>query len=144
VLSVIFGDTRLASHDGIDAASAGRLSFRREVNGTAGAWPNSNLAPMPAGELSPSRRNLPPSRHVLQRGGGRKLEQAAFVLKQLTALPQWRGLTITAVNPAHAPDESAAFARLNDVLADAPWVIRDTSHIRSPGNWLACFTQAAN
>ncbi|RWD29559.1 MAG: hypothetical protein E5V21_15750 [Mesorhizobium sp.] len=43
----------------------------------------------------------------------------AFALKQLTALPQWRGLTITEINPAHAPDESAAFARLNEVLADA-------------------------
>ncbi|CCV15021.1 Arginase/agmatinase/formiminoglutamase [Mesorhizobium sp. STM 4661] len=55
----------------------------------------------------------------VRRCDGLKLEQAAFVLKRLTALPQWRGLTITEVNPAHAPDESAAFARLNDVLADA-------------------------
>jgi arginase len=29
------------------------------------------------------------------------------------------GLTITEVNPAHAPEESTAFARLNEVLADA-------------------------
>jgi arginase len=55
----------------------------------------------------------------VRRCDGLKLEQAAVVLKQLTCLPQWRGLTITEVNPAHAPDESAAFARLNDVLADA-------------------------
>lgn len=55
----------------------------------------------------------------VRRCDGLKLEQAAFVLKRLIALPQWRGLTITEVNPAHAPDESAAFARLNDVLADA-------------------------
>jgi arginase len=55
----------------------------------------------------------------VRRCDGLKLEQAAFVLKQLTALPQWRGLTITEVNPAHAPDESAAFLRLNEVLADA-------------------------
>ena len=55
----------------------------------------------------------------VRRCDGLKLEQAAFVLKQLTALPQWRGLTITEVNPAHAPDESAAFLRLNGVLADA-------------------------
>ncbi|MER8477748.1 arginase family protein [Mesorhizobium sp. M1163] len=55
----------------------------------------------------------------VRRCDGLKLEQVAFVLKQLTALPQWRGLTITEVNPAHAPDESAAFARLNEVLADA-------------------------
>ena len=55
----------------------------------------------------------------VRRRDGLKLEQAAFVLKQLAALPQWRGLTITEVNPAHAPDESAAFPRLNGVLADA-------------------------
>lgn len=41
------------------------------------------------------------------------------MLKRLTALPQWRGLTITEVNPAHAPDESTAFKRLNEVLLDA-------------------------
>jgi arginase len=55
----------------------------------------------------------------VRRCNGLKLEQAAFVLKRLTTLPQWRGLTITEVNPAHAPDEAAAFARLNGVLADA-------------------------
>ena len=41
------------------------------------------------------------------------------MLKQLTALPQWRGLTITEVNPDHAPDEALAFVGLNAVLADA-------------------------
>jgi arginase len=55
----------------------------------------------------------------VRRCDGLKLEQAAFVLKRLAALPQWRGLTITEVNPDHAPDESAAFARMNEVLADA-------------------------
>ena len=55
----------------------------------------------------------------VRRCDGLKLEQAAFALKQLTALPQWRGLTLTEVNPAHAPDESVAFARFNEVLADA-------------------------
>jgi arginase len=55
----------------------------------------------------------------VRRCDGLKLEQAAFVLKRLAALPQWRGLTVTEVNPAHAPDEAAAFARLNEVLASA-------------------------
>lgn len=55
----------------------------------------------------------------VRRCDGLKLEQAAFALKQLLALPQWRGLTVTEVNPDHAPDEAAAFARLNAVLADA-------------------------
>jgi arginase len=55
----------------------------------------------------------------VRRCDGLKLDQAAFVLKQLAALPQWRALTVTEVNPDHAPDEAAAFARLKDVLADA-------------------------
>ena len=55
----------------------------------------------------------------VRRCDGLELKQAAFVLKQLAALPQWRALTVTEVNPAHAPDEAAAFARLNEVLANA-------------------------
>lgn len=55
----------------------------------------------------------------VRRCDGLQLEQAAHVLKRLASLPQWRGLTITEVNPAHAPDEAAAFTRLNAVLADA-------------------------
>ena len=55
----------------------------------------------------------------VRRCDGLKLEHAAFMLKQLTGLQQWRALTITEVNPDHAPDEAAAFAHLNDVLADA-------------------------
>jgi arginase len=54
----------------------------------------------------------------VRRYDGLKLGQAAYVLKKLTALPQWRALTITEVNPDHVPDEFAAFARLNDVLAE--------------------------
>ena len=50
----------------------------------------------------------------VRRCDGLKLEQAAVALKRLTALPQWRGLTITEVNPDHAPDEAAAFGRLNE------------------------------
>ncbi len=55
----------------------------------------------------------------VRRCDGLKLEQAGLVLKRLAALPQWRGLTITEVDPDHAPDEAAAFARLNGVLAEA-------------------------
>jgi arginase len=55
----------------------------------------------------------------VRRCDGLKLDQAAVALKQLAGLPQWRGLTITELNPDHAPDESAAFARLNALLADA-------------------------
>ncbi|WP_165816197.1 arginase family protein [Kumtagia ephedrae] len=55
----------------------------------------------------------------VRRCDGLSLEQAGFVLKRLAALPQWRCLTITEVNPDHAPEEAAAFARFNEVLADA-------------------------
>ncbi|MGE4247278.1 MAG: arginase family protein [Parvibaculaceae bacterium] len=55
----------------------------------------------------------------VRRCDGLKLAHAALALKRLAALPQWRGLTVTEINPAHAPDEAAAFARLNEVLADA-------------------------
>ena len=55
----------------------------------------------------------------VRRRDGLTLEQAALVLKQLTALPQWRAMTVTEVNPDHAPDEPAAFARLNGALASA-------------------------
>jgi arginase len=55
----------------------------------------------------------------VRRCDGLKLEQAAVVLRRLTVLPQWRGLTITEINPDHAPNEAAAFERLNGVLADA-------------------------
>jgi arginase len=55
----------------------------------------------------------------VRRCDGLTLEQAAFALKRLTALPEWRGLTVTEINPDHAPIEAAAFARLNEVLSDA-------------------------
>jgi len=55
----------------------------------------------------------------VRRCDGLTLDQAALALRHLAALPQWRGLTITEVNPDQAPDEAAAFARLNAVLADA-------------------------
>ncbi len=62
--------------------------------------------------------NFPIAENV-RRCDALRLEQAAITLKRLAALPQWRGLTVTEVNPDHAPDEAAAFARLNEVLADA-------------------------
>jgi arginase len=55
----------------------------------------------------------------VRRCKGLKLEHVGHVLKQVTTLPQSRGLTITEVNPAHAPDEAAAFAKLNAMLAAA-------------------------
>lgn len=53
----------------------------------------------------------------VRRCGGLTLDQTAIVLARLIALPQWRCLTVTEVNPDHAPDEAAAFTRLIDTLA---------------------------
>lgn len=66
----------------------------------------------------------------VRRVDGLALDQAAFALKRLIALPQWRGLTITEVNPDHAPDEAASFTRLNGILADA---LGDPAAVPSPG-----------
>lgn len=43
---------------------------------------------------------------------GLSLDQAFMAVQQLCALPNFRGLTITEVNPDHAPDEAAAFGEL--------------------------------
>ncbi len=50
---------------------------------------------------------------------GLALPELGRLLSDLCALPQWRALTVTEVNPAHAPDEHETFAQLVQVLADA-------------------------
>jgi arginase len=51
--------------------------------------------------------------------GGLELAELARLLVGLCAAPNWRGLTLTEVNPAHAPDEALAVFALMAVLADA-------------------------
>jgi len=50
---------------------------------------------------------------------GLSLDQAFAVIRALAALPNWRGLTITEVNPDHAPDERETFKRFIGALAEA-------------------------
>lgn len=50
---------------------------------------------------------------------GLDLAQLTALLNELCALPNWRGLTISEVNPGHAPDESSSFRQLVATLADA-------------------------
>jgi arginase len=50
---------------------------------------------------------------------GLTLAQLSAVLSVLAAAPNWRALTMTEVNPDHAPDEEAAFGRLNTMLSAA-------------------------
>lgn len=51
--------------------------------------------------------------------GGLDLDTLTTLLSGLCALPSWSGLTLTEVNPAHAPDEAEAFRRLVDMLVTA-------------------------
>lgn len=53
-----------------------------------------------------------------RRRPGLTFAELSDCLSALTALPNWRALTITQANPDNAPDEAAAFGRLNALLAD--------------------------
>jgi arginase len=55
----------------------------------------------------------------VRRGVGLRFEQLSAALAPLLAAPNWRALTLTEVNPDHAPDESETFRRLIGMLADA-------------------------
>lgn len=54
-----------------------------------------------------------------RRADGLTLDELGAVLGRLVGAPAWRALTVCEVNPDHAPDEAASFARLNRVLANA-------------------------
>jgi arginase len=45
------------------------------------------------------------------------LEEIGAILGLLLKAPNWRALTVTEVNPDHAPDEAAILGRLNAMLA---------------------------
>jgi arginase len=53
------------------------------------------------------------------RHAGLDLSELAAVLDVVLAAPNWRALTLTEVNPDHAPDEAVAFAELIGVLSHA-------------------------
>jgi arginase len=53
----------------------------------------------------------------VRRAHGLKFSELSIVLPRLLADPNFRALTITEVNPEHAPDETAAFAALNGLLS---------------------------
>jgi arginase len=48
---------------------------------------------------------------------GLTLDELTTALSYLLATPNWRALTITEVNPDHAPDEAEAFSQLNEMIA---------------------------
>lgn len=53
----------------------------------------------------------------VRRCDGLDFDMLAAALGPLVAAPNWRALTITEVNPDHAPDESETFARLIAMLS---------------------------
>jgi arginase len=55
----------------------------------------------------------------VRRCPGLKLEELAYSLNAILAAANWRALTVTEVNPDHAPDEAAAFLRLIGLLVAA-------------------------
>lgn len=74
-------------------------------------------APSSAGAYAPGQEKAPEAfrRHGLIRA----LMQGGQPLSFLLAAHNWRALTITEVNPDHAPDESQAFRLLNQMLCRA-------------------------
>jgi arginase len=54
-----------------------------------------------------------------RRCAGLELGEAFAAIRRLTSLPNWRALTVTEVNPDHAPDEAATFGRFIDELSRA-------------------------
>jgi arginase len=55
----------------------------------------------------------------VRRCDGLSLEALSAALAPLVAAPNWRALTVTEVNPDHAPDERETFARLIAMLSEA-------------------------
>jgi arginase len=55
----------------------------------------------------------------VRRCQGLSLRQAFAAIEALCALPNWRALTVTEINPDHAPDERESFTRLVEALGQA-------------------------
>ncbi len=53
----------------------------------------------------------------VRRCGGLSFDALSAALAPMVAAPNWRALTITEVNPDHAPDEAETFARLIAMLS---------------------------
>ena len=68
------------------------------------------------------------------RRGGLDLTVLTQLLTGLCALPSWRALTLTEINPGHAPDERHSFQQLIAMLKNALGQrITDASHPESEG-----------
>jgi arginase len=59
-----------------------------------------------------------PIAHEIRDSPGLELPQLARLLRDLHGLPNWSALTLSEVNPDHAPDERDSFGRLIEMLGD--------------------------
>ena len=59
-----------------------------------------------------------PIAHEIRDAPGLELPQLARLLRDLHRLPNWSALTLSEVNPDHAPDERDSFSRLIEMLGD--------------------------
>jgi arginase len=60
-----------------------------------------------------------PIAHEVRTSPGLELDQLTDLLRTLCDLDNWSALTLTEVNPHHAPDEAESFGRLIAMLSDA-------------------------
>jgi len=60
-----------------------------------------------------------PIAHEVRTSPGLELAQLADLLRVLCGLSNWSSLTLTEINPHHAPDEAESFGRLIAMLSDA-------------------------
>jgi arginase len=59
-----------------------------------------------------------PIAHEVRDTPGLELSQLTRLLRDLCALPNWRALTLTEINPDHAPDERDSFRQLIGMLVE--------------------------
>ena len=71
---------------------------------------------------------FPIAENVRREPQGLDLEMLAQSLDQFARAPNFRALTITEVNPEHAPDEAPAFKTLVEMLRDTMRTARSSAH----------------
>ena len=59
-----------------------------------------------------------PIAESVRRAPGLRLAELSELLRQLAMAPNFKALTLTEVNPDHAPDAAAAFGDLINMLSD--------------------------
>jgi arginase len=68
----------------------------------------------------------------VRRGSGLDLDELRAILVRLVSAANFKALTLTEVNPDHAPDEPEIFARLIDLLSGIAAAARPTRSAAEP------------